>query len=108
MDMQMPLKVVFEKQTSNGKQVKKEGVWIANNGHAVKVITLQNITGRCTWSSREAAYANVSYACDCGRVKTYQGSAKKAHLDTHDAWFTPEQIAHFNALLQDTLRPTVA
>ena len=97
----MPLKVVFEKQSGNGKQVKREGVWVANNGHAVKVMTLQNITSRCNRLMRDAAYANVSYICECGRTKTYNGSAKKAHLEAHDAWYTPEQIVNLDAMLQD-------
>jgi len=100
-NMGTPLKVTFTKSTGNGKQVKKEGVWIADNGHAVKVTTLQNITSRCTWASRDAAYANVSYACECGSVKTYYGSAKKAHLSEHDSWFTPAQIAHLDAVINE-------
>jgi len=93
------LKVTSSQSTSNGKKVKKEAVWVADNNHAVKVTTLQNITGRCTWASRDAAYANVTYVCECGRTKTYRGNAKKAHLSDHNSWFTPEQIAHIDAML---------
>jgi hypothetical protein len=102
-NMGTPLKLIYSQSTGTGKKVKKEGVWIADNGHAIKVPTLQNITGRCTWASRDAAYANVAYACECGRTKTYHGSAKKAHLSDHDSWFTPEQIAHIDSMLNELI-----
>jgi hypothetical protein len=89
----------LDKQTGNGRLVNTERQWVASNGHVVTVLTRQNITSRTTWSSRNAAFAEVNYICECGRTKRNQGSPKKAELENHDNWFTPEQIANINKMI---------
>lgn len=91
----------YDKQTGNGRLVNTERQWVAPNGHVVTIKTRQNITSRSTWSARNAAFAEVNYICECGRTKRNQGSPKKAELQNHDNWFTPEQIAHIQKMIME-------
>jgi hypothetical protein len=93
----------YEKQTGNGRLVNTERDWVAPNGHIVKVLTRQNITSKSTWSARNAAFAEVNYICDCGKTKRSLGSPKKAELENHDNWLTPEQIAHINKMIWEQM-----
>jgi hypothetical protein len=93
----------LNKQTGNGRLVNTERKWVAPNGHVVIVITRQNITSRSTWSARNAAYAQVNYKCECGRIREIGGSPKKAELENHDNWLTPEQIADINKMIWETI-----
>ena len=96
----MSVTVTFEKQTHKGLLRKTERTWVANNGHVVTVKTDSNTACLTTWAGRQAAYAHVYYTCECGRTKSANGQPKKAELDNHDSWFTPEQIAESYAVIK--------
>jgi len=97
------VKKTFGKRTGNGRPVSTERDWVAPNGHIVKVLTRQNITSKSSWSARNAAFAEVNYICECGRRKSNQGSPRKAELENHDNWLTPEQIAHINKMIWEQI-----
>jgi hypothetical protein len=93
----------LDKQTGNGRLVHTLREWVAPNEHVVTVITRQNITSRSTWSARNAAYALVNYKCECGRTRETGGSPKKAELENHDKWLTPEQIADIKKMIWEKM-----
>lgn len=94
------MNITFEKQTSNGLLRNTERTWIASNGHTVKVTTEQLINSRCSYATRNAAFAKAHFVCECGKKFTTHGNPKKSTLDNHDAWFTPAQIEeNINAML---------
>lgn len=95
------VKVTFEKHTSNGTLRETERTWVAPNGHSVKVLTDSMINSKCSYATRNAAYAYVTYVCECGKTRKVSGAPKKSELAKHDSWFTQEHIeSTLNSMLE--------
>ena len=93
--------MLFRSQTSNGLLRETERTWVASNGHLVKVITEQLINSRCSYATRNSAFAKVNFICECGKKFTTHGNPKKSSLESHDTkWKSDAEMQKIMEMLK--------